>query len=60
MSSDDTEYFRQRAINELELAEAAPPANIAAIHYELARQYAALVAQLELRPALRRVDQMVR
>jgi hypothetical protein len=50
MSSEEIEYYRQRVIAELELAEAAPHANIAAIHHELARHYAALVAQCEPMP----------
>lgn len=49
MSSNDTEYYRQRAITERELAKASTRSNVAAIHEELARQYDALVEHAELR-----------
>lgn len=53
MSSDDTEYYRKRAEAELELAGKASDANVAAIHHQLACQYAAMVAQPEPRQKLR-------
>ena len=53
MPSLDTEYFRQRAAAERELASQSERANVAAIHDELARQYEALVNRAELRPTLR-------
>ena len=53
MSSDDTEYYRQRAATEREMARTASQKNVAAIHEELARQYEALVDVPELRPKLR-------
>ena len=53
MSLEDTEYYRHRAVAELEMADQAANANVAAIHYELAHQYAALAAQPALRPKLR-------
>ena len=53
MSSYDTEYYRQRAVDERALAQKAERKEVAAIHEELARQYQALVDQAELRPSLR-------
>ena len=53
MSSDDTEYYRRRAIREHELALNAERLNVAALHLELAWQYQALVDQAELRPNFR-------
>ena len=53
MSSDDVEYYLQRMKAEIEQAEAATDASVAAVHYELAREYAELVAQPELRAKLR-------
>jgi hypothetical protein len=53
MSAEDTEYYRYRAATERALAKASDRTNVAAIHEELARQYEALVDQLELRPILR-------
>lgn len=50
MPSDDTEYYRQRAATERAMAQAASQSNVAEIHEELARQYEALVEQVELRP----------
>ena len=50
MSSEDIEYYRQRAAAELQLASAAERADVAFIHEELARQYQALIEQKELRP----------
>ena len=51
--SDDKEYYRGRALAERALASDAKQANVAAIHEELARQYEALVDQVELRPRKR-------
>ena len=51
--SSDTEYYRQRAIRERELALKSERQNVAAIHEELARQYQALVDKAKLRPKLR-------
>ena len=45
-----TDYYRQRAAAERELAKDARRADVAAIHEELARQYQALVDRAELRP----------
>ena len=53
MSSNDIDYYRERAIAERRLALAASQQNVAAIHEELAKQYQALVDQAELRPKLR-------
>ena len=52
MSSDDTSYYRQRAVDERAMALAADRQNVREIHEELARQYEALVEQSELRPTL--------
>ena len=52
MSSDDTSYYRQRAVNERAMALAADRQNVREIHEELARQYDALVDQADLRPTL--------
>ena len=49
----DTDYYRQRAATERELAKDAERADVAAIHEELARQHEALVNRAELRPTLR-------
>lgn len=43
MSSQDHEYFRQRAAAERKLSASADRADIASIHEELARKYDALV-----------------
>ena len=53
MTSDDTEYYRRRAVQEHELALKAERLNVAALHLELAWQYQALVDQAELRPNFR-------
>ena len=53
MPTNDTEYYRQRAIVERELASKSERADVAAIHAELARQYQALADKAELRPTLR-------
>lgn len=53
MSSNDTEYYRQRAVFERTMASKSERANVAAIHAELARQYQALADKAELRPTLR-------
>lgn len=52
MPSNDTDYYRQRAATERAMAQAASQRNVAEIHEELARQYEALVDQVELRPTL--------
>jgi uncharacterized coiled-coil DUF342 family protein len=51
--SNDTEYYRQRAVNERAMALKSERQDVAAIHEELARQYQALVDKAELRPTLR-------
>jgi hypothetical protein len=53
MSSNDTEYYRQRAITERAMAKKSEHSNVALIHAELARQYQALADKAELRPTLR-------
>ena len=53
MSSDDTEYYRQRAVDERAMALRAERTDVAKIHEELARQYQALVDDVELRPKWR-------
>ena len=53
MSSDDIEYYRQRAVDERAKALKAERRDVAAIHEELARQYQALVDDTEVRPAER-------
>jgi len=45
----ETEYYRARAIEERFAASDAKQANVAAIHEELARLYAALADHPELR-----------
>lgn len=50
-AQDDEDYYRGRAIEERMAAEDATQANVAAIHEELARLYAALAEHPELRPA---------
>lgn len=52
MSSNDTEYYHQRAIDERAMALRSDRREVAAIHEELARQYQALVDKAELRPTL--------
>ena len=59
MSSQDTEYYRQRAIDERAMALKAERRDFAANHEELARQYQALVDNAELQP-LRRFEMPVR
>lgn len=49
MSSEDIEYYRERAKQEREAAADASQLNVAAIHEELARLYEALAEQPELR-----------
>jgi uncharacterized membrane protein len=51
MSSEDTEYYRQRAVDERAMALKAERREVAAIHEELARLYQAMVDNAELRPA---------
>ena len=53
MSETDIEYYRRRAATERAMAATAERANVKAIHEELARQYEALVEQVELRPEWR-------
>jgi hypothetical protein len=53
MSSDDTEYYRQRATDERAMALKSERQDVATIHEELAREYQALVDKVELRPKLR-------
>ena len=53
MSSNDTEYYRQRAVDERAMALKSDRRDVAAIHEELARQYQALVDRAELRPGAR-------
>ena len=50
MTASDTNYYRQRAATERELAAASERQNVREIHEELARQYDALVEQESLRP----------
>lgn len=52
MSSNDTEYYRQRAVDERAKAIKSDHQDVAAIHEELARQYQALVDNADLRPRL--------
>ena len=52
MSTNDTEYYRQRAVEERASALKSENYNVALIHEELARQYQALVDRAELRPTL--------
>ena len=51
--SDDTDYYRERARVERQLAQDVSQAKVAAIHEELARSYEALVSEVELRPRQR-------
>ena len=53
MFSNDTAYYRRRAIEERALALKSERQNVAAIHEELAKQYQALIDQAELRPTVR-------
>lgn len=53
MSSDDTSYYRQRAVTERAMALSSERRDVREIHEELARQYEALVDQAELRTTLR-------
>ena len=52
MSLSDTEYYRMRATEERQKALQSSNRDVAAIHEELARQYQALIDQVELRPTL--------
>lgn len=49
MASNDTSYYRQRAVTERALALSADRQDVREIHEELARLYDALVNQDELR-----------
>lgn len=60
MDKDDVEYYRERVATELRMALAAERQDVAAIHQELARQYQALVEQVELRPTMRITPRAVR
>ena len=53
MSADDTSYYRQRAVTERAMALASERQDVREIHEELARQYEALVNQVELRTTMR-------
>ena len=59
MSSEDINYYRQRAITERLHAKLAQRAEIAEIHAELARLYDALVEHEVLRPRFRPVLRIV-
>ena len=52
MSSDDLNYYRQRAITERVNAKLASRMDVAEIHEELARLYDALIEHETLRPVL--------
>jgi hypothetical protein len=52
MSPNDTDYYRQRAVTEHAMAQAAARADVREIHEELARQYEALAHEARLRPEL--------
>jgi hypothetical protein len=56
MSSDEVGYYRQRAIEERELALLSAQQHVAAIHLELARRCQALVDTAEWRRKFRIVD----
>lgn len=49
---DDVSYYRHRATTERRMASEASRADVSAIHLELAKQYQALVDQIELREAI--------
>lgn len=51
MSSEDLEYFRERAVVERQLAKAAKSEKVRRIHEELARGYDQLVKQEEANTA---------
>jgi uncharacterized membrane protein len=51
-SSNDTEYYRERAIKQRQMALKAERQDVAAIHEELAHLYQVLVDQAALRPKL--------
>jgi hypothetical protein len=48
MPSDDTEYFRQRAVVERALAKKAVNPDVAAVHEALAQRYVKLAASLDM------------
>ena len=56
MSSEDADYYRQRAQAEREQARSAANANVAEIHDELARLYEALIEHEVLRPTRRKLS----
>lgn len=53
LMSDDSSYYRQRAVTERAMALASERQDVREIHEELARQYEALVDHSELRTTLR-------
>lgn len=55
MTPEDTEYYRERAAAEREMARKAATPEIAAIHEELARGYDSLAKQAEPERVLRAV-----
>ena len=59
MSSDDINYYRERARVERERASESSSEDIAEIHEELARLYEALVEHESLRPTLHIVTRQV-
>jgi hypothetical protein len=52
MLRSDTDYFRQRAAAEREMAQHAASPDIAAIHEQLAREYDSLAGKPEARGVL--------
>ena len=59
MTSDDAKYYRERAVAERAMALRSDRQNVREIHEELARQYDALVDQVELRGPAVQVLRMV-
>ncbi len=55
MTPDDTNYYRQRAVEERTRALTSERKDVREIHEELARQYDALVLQGELSPTMRTI-----
>lgn len=53
MSLDDVAYYRQRALEERQLAEAADSPEAAQAHAELARSYETLIERAALLPRTR-------
>ena len=52
MSQTDLDYFRSRASFHRDASAQAANIHVAEIHEELARQYDAILARVELRPKL--------